>query len=96
MKWAGKAWLLGVITGDVARRFRRTGEGQMLCLSLRRRMIVWGTKTQSSFIPVVKKMLLKINKQSIYKHLEDNKVIKNSLRGFGKNKPCQASFTFYS
>lgn len=55
-----------------------------------------GNQRLTSCIPVARKILLKIIKQSIYKHLEDDKVIKNSRRGFDKNKSCQASFVFYS
>lgn len=52
-----------------------------------------GTQRPASFIPVARKIPLKIIKQSIYKHLV---VMKNSRRGFDKNKSCQASFIFYS
>ncbi|CAM4648439.1 unnamed protein product [Caretta caretta] len=44
-----------------------------------------------SLISVPRKIMEQIIKQSICKHLEDNKVINNSQSGFVKNKYCQTN-----
>lgn len=92
-----KAWLLrGYHSGldeDVSEGWRRA-DPLSVCGKERNKSL--GNQRPASFIPVARKILQKIIKRSVYKHLEDNKVIKIHQHGFEKNKSCQASFSFYS